>query len=181
MDRITTPTEKRTNPQGSKAIQAFMDLVSQFSYQQEPRQQRKRLTNFTFFMGAGFSKSWDPKAPIGSELFKLKFDVIEQAADVGALTRMFGLNAFDEITPNQLRQIAYQVYMYERHPDVRSRYVDEQNLRMFRGALRAAVMDRYRKITNLNYFDTVISKFPLTSPVAGNRTSSASLGISTQG
>ncbi|MFT0862202.1 SIR2 family protein [Ancylobacter sp. G4_0304] len=122
------------------------------------------MTNFTFFAGAGFSKSWDPKAPIGSELFKLDSDVIEQVADVGALSRMFGLHAFDEITPDQLRQIVYQIDMYERYPDVRSRYVDEQNLRMFRGALRAAVMDRYDKITSLNYFDTAISKFPLTSP-----------------
>ena len=77
---------------------------------------------------------------------------------------MFGLNAFDEITPEQLRQIVYQIDMYERYPDVRSRYMDEQNLRIFRGALRAAVVDRYDKITSLNYFDERISKFPLISP-----------------
>lgn len=45
-----------------------------------------------------------------------------------------------------------------------SRYVDEQNLRMFRGALRAAVQDRYDKLTDLNYFDTVSSKFRMASP-----------------
>jgi hypothetical protein len=54
--------------------------------------------------------------------------------------------------------------MYERYPDVRSRYVDEQNLRMFRGALRAAVVDRYDRITDLNYFDRDASKFPLRAP-----------------
>ncbi|WP_192800562.1 SIR2 family protein [Brucella anthropi] len=162
--KTNTQAKKRTKPKASEAAQRFMKLVSYFSYQQGPRPQTKGLTNFTFFAGAGFSKSWDPKAPIGSELFKLKSDVIEQVADVGALARMFGLNAFDEITPDQLRQIVYQIDMYERYPDVRSRYVDEQNLRMFRGALRAAVMDRYEKITNLNYFDTAMSKFPLTSP-----------------
>lgn len=77
MARKTTQTEKRTNSQVSKAAQTFMELVSHFSYQQGPRPQTKGLTNFTFFAGAGVSKSWDPKAPIGSELFKLKSDVIE--------------------------------------------------------------------------------------------------------
>lgn len=161
---ITKRAKKKTIPEVSKAAQQFMELVSHFSYQQGPRPQRKGLTNFTFFAGAGFSKSWDPKAPIGSELFKLKSGVIEKVADVGALARMFGLNAFDEITPDQLRQIVYQIDMYERYPDVRSRYMDEQNLRMFRGALRAAVLNRYDEITSLNYFDQGISKFPLISP-----------------
>lgn len=35
---------------------------------------------------------------------------------------------------------------------------------MFRGAIRAAVMDRYEEITNLNYFDIATSKFPLSNP-----------------
>lgn len=155
---------KSTKPKVSKAARRFMELVAYFSYQQGPRPIRTGLTNFTFFAGAGFSKSWDPKAPIGSELFTLQSDVIERVADVGALSRMFGLNALEEITPEQLRQIVYQVDMYERYPDVRSRYIDEQNLRMFRGALRAAVLNRYDTITDLNYFDRESSKFPLEHP-----------------
>lgn len=169
MAQKNTKVKKSTKPKVSDSAKIFMDLVSHFSYQQGPRPQSRGLTNFTFFAGAGFSKSWDPKSPIGSELFTLKSDVIEQVADVGALARMFGLHAFDEIRPDQLRQIVYQVDMYERYPDVRSRYVDEQNLKMFRGALRAAVLDRYEQITSLNYFDETISKFPLTSPTKRQR------------
>jgi hypothetical protein len=148
----------------SAAAKSFMELVAHFSYQQGPRPQSRGLTNLTFFAGAGFSKSWNPRAPVGSELFTLRTDVIERVADVGALSRMFGLNSFAEISPEKLRQIVYQIDMYERYPDVRSRYVDEQNLRMFRGALRAAVVDRYDKITDLNYFDRQASKFPLSAP-----------------
>jgi len=59
--------------------------------------------------------------------------------------------------------------MYERYPDVRSRYVDEQNLRMFRAALRAAVVDRYDQITNLNYFDPAAQKFPLNNSTPEQR------------
>ncbi|KAB7782159.1 SIR2 family protein [Methylorubrum populi] len=155
---------KKSNSEDLKTVQSFMRLVSNYSYQQGGRAQRRGLTNFTFFVGAGFSKSWDPKAPVGSQLFELESDVIEEIADVGALSRMFGLNTYKKISPEQLRQIVYQLDMYERYPDVRSRYIDEQNLRMFRGALRAAVMKRYDGITNLNYFDTSLSKFPLRSP-----------------
>jgi hypothetical protein len=146
-----------------------MALVNAFSYQQGPRPESRDLTNFTFWAGAGFSKSWDPKAPIGSELFTLTSKVIERVADTSALQRMFGLESFDEIAPEQLRQIVYQTNMYERYPDVRSRYVDEQNLRMFRAALRAAVVDRYDQITNLNYFDPAAQKFPLNNSTPEQR------------
>jgi hypothetical protein len=151
-------------PTVSKAAKDFMELVELFSYQMGLNETPTGLTNFTFFAGAGFSKSWDTNAPIGSQLFTLKSNVIEEVADVGALSRMFGLKAFNEITPEQLRQIVYQMDMYERYPDVRSRYVDEQNIRMFRGALRAAVVDRYDELANLNYFDANLGKFPLIEP-----------------
>jgi hypothetical protein len=161
----TLQVKKKVSP----AVMSFMKLVDHFSYQQGPSPKSKGLTNFTFFAGAGFSKSWDPKAPVGSELFTLDSYVIEKVADVGALSRMFGLSGMGAITPEQLRQIIYQIDMYEKYPDVRSRYVDEQNLRMFRGALRAAVLDRYDKITDLNYFDAASSKFPVSSPTPQQR------------
>lgn len=148
----------------SEAVKIFVQLVNYFSYQQGPDAQARGLTNFTFFAGAGFSKSWDPKAPVGEQLFTLKSKVIERVAGSGALSRTFGLDTLDEITPGQLRQIVYQIDMYERYPDIRPRYMDEQNMRMFRAALRAAVVDRYDKLTNLNYFDDESSKFPLVSP-----------------
>jgi len=167
--RVGSKGMKRPSAKDAAAAESFMKLVGHFSYQQGPLPQSRPLTNFTFFAGAGFSKSWDPKAPVGNELFTLKTKVIEKVADVGALARMFGLNSFKEINPDQLRQMIYQIDMYERYPDVRSRYVDDQNLRMFRGALRAAVIDRYEKITNLNYFDSVAGKFTVHSPTKQQR------------
>lgn len=153
----------------SAAAKEFMALVGTLSYQQGPNPEPRHLTNLTFWAGAGFSKSWDPKAPVGSELFTLESKVIERVADTAALQRMFGLDSFSGITPEHLRQIVYQIDMYERYPDVRSRYVDEQNLRMFRAALRAAVVDRYDKITNLNYFDDATQKFPLQDPTQAQK------------
>lgn len=88
MTRKAIEAKKSAKPKASKAAKIFMNLVSRFSYQQGPQPKKRGLTNFTFFAGAGFSKSWDPKAPIGSELFTLKPDVIERVADVGALARL---------------------------------------------------------------------------------------------
>ena len=134
------------------------------TYPMGPSPAPQGLTNFTFFAGAGFSKSWDPTAPVGSELFTLETAVLERVADVGALNRMFGIASFEAISADQLRQINYQLDMYERYPDVRSRYVDGQNLLAFRGALRAAILDRYEALTTLNYFDPETAKFPLINP-----------------
>ena len=159
--RTRRKKDQKQTAQPSAAARHFISLVDLFSYQQGPRPEARGLTNFTFFAGAGFSKSWDPQAPVGSELFTIQSRLIEQVADTGALSRMFGLDTLDEISPDQLRQIIYQVDMYERYSDVRPRYVDEQNLRMFRGALRASVVDRYDQITRINYFDPELGKFPL--------------------
>lgn len=156
-------------PAISKTARDFMELVRQLSYQMGPKPGSQPLTNLTFFAGAGFSKSWDPKAPVGTELFSLQSDVVEKVADTAALHRMFGLDALEGISSDQLRQVIYQMDMYERYPDVRSRYVDEQNLRIFRGALRAAVVDRYDGITDLNYFDVGRQKFWVPHPTKRQR------------
>ncbi|WP_167623678.1 SIR2 family protein [Paracoccus sp. AK26] len=149
--------------------EVFLRHVEQFSYRRNRSDRARALTNVTFFAGAGFSKAWDPKAPIGCELFTLDTKLIRDVADAGSLARMFGLDASDRITPETLRQIVYQLDMYDRFPDVRPRYLDEQNLRMFRGALRAAVLDRYDRATRLNYFDGAAGRFPLVSPSARQR------------
>lgn len=141
----------------------FASQANSCGYQEGPQMRSVDLTNFTFFAGAGFSKSWDNSAPIGSELFTLESSVIETVADVGALSRMFNVSGFEEITPDQLRQIVYQIDMYQRYPDVRPRYVDAQNLELFRGALRAAVLDRYDGLAELNYINTETNRFEIAS------------------
>jgi hypothetical protein len=156
--------QKIASPSCGTPAELFMGYVDQFSYRKDRSDRAMALTNFTFFAGAGFSKAWDAKAPIGCELFTLDTRLIEGIAEAGTLMRMFGLNASGEITPDTLRQIVYQLDMYDRFPDVRPRYLDEQNLRMFRGVLRAAVVDRYDRFTRLNYVDKKAGGFPLESP-----------------
>lgn len=150
---------RKGSERASEPVLEFRRLVELFRY---PRGSTKptALTNFTFFAGAGFSKSWDPAAPIGSELFTFDTDLLDDVIDPNVLTRAFGVST-DELKPDDIRQITYQLDMYERYPDIRSRYIDDQNTAMIRAALRAAVVDRYASFSGLNYFDPSLSKFPL--------------------
>lgn len=174
MKAATRHTKKKTStsksslttkrPQVSEAATSFMKLVEQFDYQQAHGPKNHGLTNLTFWAGAGFSKSWDPKAPVSEDLFTLKTGLIEHAADTFALSRIFGFDLHDNISYEQFRQIVYELDMNERYPDIRPRYIDDQNLRLFRAALRSVVVQRYEQITNLNYFDPQSQKFLCLDP-----------------
>lgn len=167
--KTSTPKLSQTTdqPQISEAAEAFMQLVEDFS----PHPESRGLTNLTFWAGAGFSKAWDTKAPLCKDLFKFETPLIERAVSTLALSRMFGfdplaLSRSKNISPAQLRQIVYQLDMYERYPDIRSRYIDDQNLRLFRAALRSAVVQRYKQITELNYIDP---GFPRLNPTPAQK------------
>ena len=164
--KTSTPKLSRTTkrPQVSEAATSFMDLVKQFDYQQAHGPKSHGLTNLTFWAGAGFSKSWDPKAPVSKVLFTFNTGLIEHAADTFALSRIFGFDLSDNISYEQFRQIVYELDMNERYPDIRPRYIDDQNLRLFRAALRSAVVQRYEQITDLNYTDPGSPKFSCLNP-----------------
>ena len=144
----------------SEAATAFMAIVKHFEYQQGPNPIGKSLTNFTFWTGAGFSKSWDTHAPLGSELFKLDTDDLRDVTDLIVLSRMLGLSS-SEITLDGIRQIVYNLDVYDRYPDVCSRYIDPQNTRIIRDGVRAAILNRYEKLASINYFNDETSRFPL--------------------
>lgn len=144
-----------------------MELVKHYTYRQGPNPESVDLTNFTFWAGAGFSKSWDAQAPVGSELFTLKQKSLEGVLDLSALDRLLGLGG--DLSPEDLRQLVYQLDMYEKYPDVCSRYIDVQNIQIIRAGLRAAVMKRYEDIATINYRDEVTNKFPLSSPTTSQR------------
>lgn len=160
-------TEDRTAStvpsQVSKATEAFMDLVDHFSYEQGPYPERE-LTNFTFWAGAGFSRAWDPKAALGGELFGFETRPLEKFVSISALSRLLGTDYLSEISYDQFRQIVYQLDMYERYPDVRPRYIDDQNIRFLRAVLGVAVIRRYQQKTNLNYIPPKSIKFPCSNP-----------------
>ena len=154
MDRYSAPIVD------SDAVKEFVNLVQKFTFDQGSQPVSRALTHFTFWAGAGFSKSWDHSAPVGSKLFNLKEKIVEEFVDPLVLARVFGIDSSDGVSPSQFRQIVYQTNMYERYPDIRPRYFDEQNIELLKSALRLAILRRYQDITELNYFDSDAGKFP---------------------
>lgn len=155
--RVLAPATNKASP----AVIELKRLVERFRYPQAP--QPWPLTNLTIFAGAGFSKSWDTNAPVGTALFTLDWKHVAEVLDPEVLARQFGTDR-GELGLEDIRQINYQIDMYERYPDIRSRYLDGQNLPMIRAALRAAVVARYAELTDLNFFDANMAKFPLPAP-----------------
>lgn len=153
--------KRKSSKPVSSAAGAFAQFVKYYTFHQGPVPKPSDLTNLTFWAGAGFSKSWDSRAPVGNELFTLKRKSLEDVLDYTVLDRMLGTRG--NLTPEDLRQLVYQLDMYEKYPDVRSRYIDPQNIPIIRAGLRAAVMNRYEEIAPINYRDDETNKFLLPS------------------
>jgi hypothetical protein len=139
--------------------EALMKLVEDFSYQ--GYSVPNRLTNIVFWAGAGFSKAWEPRSP-GSELFTI--NSAPTGSLLSALADLFGTDG--KISYEQFRQLIYQLDMYERYPDLRGRYFDAQNIAMARSVLRQAVVAKFNALSQLNYFDENLNKFPLPKPTS---------------
>ncbi len=52
----------------------FADIINRFSYVEHIGKDPAPHINVTFFLGAGFSKSWDKKYPLADKLFRFKAD-----------------------------------------------------------------------------------------------------------
>jgi hypothetical protein len=143
--------------------EALMTLVEEFSYEPDPI--RKSLTNIVFWAGAGFSKAWEPSSPVGSQLFTI--DGGSVGSFLFTLADHFGTKG--KFSYEQFRQLIYQLDMYERYPDLRSRYFDAQNIAMARSILCQAVAATFSAISRLNYIEGSLYKFPLSSPTKSQK------------
>lgn len=113
-----------------------------------------RLTNVTFFLGAGFSKSWDSKFPGGNDLFS--FAHSEWSTLGGPLEEFLRLCNYQtfglDIDAPMFKDIVYQIGMMKKYPEMRPRYIDDQNLDMVEKHLRYLVRKKFERSAPL-YFE----------------------------
>jgi hypothetical protein len=136
------PKSKAPIRPAEDACVALMKLVERYSYEGKligP------LTHATFWAGAGFSKAWEPTAPVGEQLFTLDEKFLGDIALSSTLYDICGVEPLHSISHRQLRQIVYQLDMFERYPDLHSRYLDDQNIHIFRAALCNAVWKTFER------------------------------------
>ncbi|MDV7210971.1 SIR2 family protein [Azotobacter beijerinckii] len=113
-----------------------------------------RLTNVTFFLGAGFSKSWDTTFPVGNELFSFTYS--EWSNLDGPLEEFLKLCNYQtfklDINAPMFKDIVYQIGMMKKYPEMRPRYIDDQNLEMVESHLRYLVRKKFEYSAPL-YFE----------------------------
>lgn len=159
----------KAKPVIEPAVEAFVDIVNDLTYKDGANAPATPLRNLTFWVGAGFSKAWNVKYPTSAELFRIRGREADKIADPGALSRTFGVDMFEGLDFDRVRALVYQLDMQARYPDVRSRYVDDQNIKAIRSALEAAVVARFVEITGMQPFDREAAKFRINDPTPEQR------------
>ncbi len=143
------------------AVTAFRDLVTRYSYKERGQD---LLTNITFFVGAGFSKSWDRTSPTGNELFTFTRDFLEESAteiEVDELLTQPGYPTLEDTAPAKFKELVYNVSMQLKYPGIRTRYMDESSLTTVLNEIKALVLKRFEEITTIPYYDEARGCFPL--------------------
>ena len=139
-------------------INAFIETVKMCSYKDKPLGKIVNLTNMTFFIGAGFSKSWDINFPTGEELFNLtRSDYSASFYEfVNSLGYSDGILKF-----NDLKEIFYQVSMQKKYPAIRKRYVDKYNLELLEDDISRMITNKFNRLIPLNYLKNANDKLKL--------------------
>tara|TARA_R110002012_G_C11576536_1_gene604921 strand:+ start:100 stop:1269 length:1170 start_codon:yes stop_codon:yes gene_type:complete len=145
-----------TNLSSSKI---FQEIVKETSYKDKDYSNLISLTNMTFFLGAGFSKSWDLKYPTGQELFSLDRDDISD--DFLEFLLSIGYTDLSNIQFKEFKEIAYQISMQKKYPSLRRRYIDEYNLEIIENEISSIITKRFNKLVPINYIENASHKLKL--------------------
>jgi hypothetical protein len=146
------------------AAEAFRKLILDRSGQKAPKSE---LTNVTFFMGAGFSKTWDETSPTGYDLFTFPKEFIADIAtaiEIDELLSQPGYPTVEDTAPTKFKELLYNLNMQLKYPGIRTRYMDENSIRYAIDEIKAIVQKRFETVSSLNYYDEALERFPVNKP-----------------
>lgn len=143
----------------NNSSEIFTELVKKTSFKDKDYSELISLTNMTFFLGAGFSKSWDLNYPTGQELFSL--DRSDLSNDFLEFLLSIGYTDLSNIGFNEFKEIAYQISMQKKYPSLRRRYIDEYNLEIIENEINSVITKRFDKLLPLNYIKDASCKLKL--------------------
>jgi hypothetical protein len=137
------------------AVERFADFLKR--YRASPTQEA--LTNVTFWCGAGFSKSWDPSYPTGSELFQGSATWSSELIPTLCQNLNIDSSALDL---EAVKSLVYALDMYRKYPEVRPRYFDDHLIDATVDQLVDWVQLRLASIvTSLGHWSDWDKRFPL--------------------
>jgi SIR2-like domain len=153
------------------AAQAFRRIVESNSAQ---RGDIDGMTTVTFFVGAGFSKTWDQRSPTGNELFTFPKDFLASLAasiELDDLLATPGYPSVDDAAPATFKELVYNLSMQLKYPGIRTRYMDERGIAYAIDEIKAIVQKRFETLTTLNHYDEMRNQFSLPSAITGQQQS----------
>lgn len=137
----------------------FSELIDKFSYKNK---QKAPLCNVSFFLGAGFSKAWDVRFPTGNELFNFKPEELNKSCKhINSYLRTHGYDELDGINPELFKELIYQLGMYKKYPEIRPRYIDEENIKTVEAELRTLVYEKFKNTAPLYFLDQSTNKISI--------------------
>lgn len=113
----------------------------------------------TFWCGAGFSKAWDPHSPTDGELFAIDLDDIRDFPNLQHLMHVIGWEHYRHLDFEHFKTLRYVLDMQVRYPDIRNRYLDDQNLHLSINELRTLVMRRFKAACDIHPVDRDTLRF----------------------
>jgi hypothetical protein len=128
----------------------FNEIVHELSYINNGRS--VGLSNIIFFLGAGFSKSWDHRYPLAKDLFK--FDDLQfhpKCETLGEFIFQCGYDSNGQINMDEFSECYYRLEMLKKYPELRPRYIDEQTLKIIENEFRFVVWEVLNKKVKINY------------------------------
>lgn len=138
----------------NNTVNAFADVVRRFSYKGKgPR--ALPLTNITFFVGAGFSKSWDAKYPLGTELFDFEEMPMfsRHFESLGSFVEQCGFDPTEKVTYEIFTECYYKLEMLKKYPEIRPRYLDSQTLCIIESEFKTLIWKALNDRVTVNYLN----------------------------
>jgi hypothetical protein len=137
---------------------AFVRFLHEFGLNGPPP---APLVNIAFFLGAGFSKAWNTNYPTGLELFKVTSHERTQLLNVERAANFSGFSPIASLTLAHVRQLVYMLDMNAKYSDIRSRYADDDSLRLAAEQLRTFFGMRLQNLArdHWRWFEESLQKF----------------------
>ncbi|MBN2412446.1 SIR2 family protein [candidate division KSB1 bacterium] len=125
------------------------------------------LLNITFFLGAGFSKSWENNFPNSEQLFcfenkylPMDFDLL----DYFVISQ--GYETEKKINFKLFKEIVYNLVIQNKYPELRTRCMDQFNVELLQNELKGKILhnffqylpSKYRENNNLLHLPSNLSK-----------------------
>lgn len=146
-----------------KSALVFEEIISRFSYVGK-WDRISRLTNITFFVGAGFAKAWDKRFPIGKELFTIPQKTVAKSDYLSKyLEASFG-QLDSDLDPSLLKDVVYSINMQLKYPEIRTRYIDSYSGQHLLNGIKVLIKENFQRKMPLNYWSRSSHKFDLDKP-----------------